>query len=129
MNVTFLGAAREVTGSCHLLRVGESAVALDFGTFQGRRGETHEKNATIPFAADELTAVVLSHAHIDHSGRLPLLARAGIDRPIYATPATRDLCALMLIDSAHIMEKDAQHLAKRQRAYMRLSTTRTTSGG
>jgi metallo-beta-lactamase family protein len=118
MDVTFLGAAREVTGSCHLLRVGGSGVALDFGTFQGRRSETHEKNATIPFAPDELTAVVLSHAHIDHSGRLPLLAHAGINRPIYATPATRDLCALMLADSAHIMEKDAQHLAKRKQSYL-----------
>jgi metallo-beta-lactamase family protein len=118
MDITFLGAAREVTGSCHLLRVGSSAVALDFGTFQGRRAETREKNATIPFAADELTAVVLSHAHIDHSGRLPLLARAGIDRPIYATPATRDLCALMLADSAHIQEKDAQYLARHKRPYM-----------
>ena len=99
-------------------RVGRAAVALDFGTFQGRRAETREKNATIPFAADELTAVVLSHAHIDHSGRLPLLARAGIDRPIYATPATRDLCALMLADSAHIQEKDAQYLARHQRPYL-----------
>lgn len=115
MDITFLGAAREVTGSCHLLRVGTSTVALDFGTFQGRRAETHQKNATIPFAADELTAVVLSHAHIDHSGRLPLLARAGIDRPVYATPATRDLCALMLADSAHIQEKDAQYLARHHR--------------
>jgi metallo-beta-lactamase family protein len=118
MDITFLGAAREVTGSCHLLRVGGAAVALDFGTFQGRRAETREKNATIPFPADELTAVVLSHAHIDHSGRLPLLARAGIDRPIYATPATRDLCALMLADSAHIQEKDAQYLARHKRPYM-----------
>ena len=118
MDLTFLGAAREVTGSCHLLRVGASAVALDFGTFQGRRGETHKKNQTIPFTADELTAVVLSHAHIDHSGRLPLLARAGVDCPIYATPATRDLCALMLADSAHIMQKDAQHLAKQKRPYL-----------
>jgi metallo-beta-lactamase family protein len=117
MDITFLGAAREVTGSCHLLRVGSSAVALDFGTFQGRRAETNQKNATIPFTADELTAVVLSHAHIDHSGRLPLLARAGIDRPIYATPATRDLCALMLADSAHIQEKDAQYLARHGRAH------------
>jgi metallo-beta-lactamase family protein len=118
MDISFLGAAREVTGSCHLLRVGSSAVALDFGTFQGRRADAQEKNATIPFAPDELTAVVLSHAHIDHSGRLPLLARANIDCPVYATPATRDLCALMLADSAHIQEKDAQYLARHRRSFV-----------
>jgi metallo-beta-lactamase family protein len=112
MDVTFLGAAREVTGSCHLVRVGRSSVALDFGMFQGRRIETQERNLSIPFAVEELNAVVLSHAHIDHSGRLPLLARYGFNRPIYATPATRDLCAIMLADSAHIQEKDAEFLAR-----------------
>src|SRR5689334_16797359 len=118
MDVTFLGAAREVTGSCHLVRVGGSSVALDFGMFQGRRSETHERNLSIPFAIEELNAVILSHAHIDHSGRLPLLARYGFDRPIYATPATRDLCAIMLADSAHIQEKDAEFLARRQRSFI-----------
>ena len=113
MDVTFFGAAREVTGSCHLVRVGESAVALDFGMFQGRRAETHDRNMSIPFKPNELSAIVLSHAHIDHSGRLPLLARYGFDRPVYATPATRDLCAIMLADSAHIQEKDAEFLARR----------------
>jgi metallo-beta-lactamase family protein len=112
VDVTFLGAAREVTGSCHLVRVGGSGVALDFGMFQGRRSESHERNVSIPFAPEDLAAVVLSHAHIDHSGRLPLLARYGFDRPIYATPATRDLCAIMLADSAHIQEKDAEYLAR-----------------
>src|SRR5678816_426148 len=115
MDITFLGAAREVTGSCHLVRVGGSAVALDFGMFQGRRVETHDKNLAIPFVPDELSAVVLSHAHIDHAGRLPLLARYGFDRPVYVTPATHDLCAIMLADSAHIQEKDAAFLAKRKR--------------
>jgi len=117
MNVTFLGAAREVTGSCHLLRVGASSVALDFGMFQGHRAEAEQKNLTLPFTPSELSAVILSHAHIDHSGRLPLLARYGFDRPVYATPATRDLCAIMLADSAHIQEKDAEFLAKRRRAH------------
>ncbi len=118
MDVTFLGAAREVTGSCHLVRVGSSAVALDFGMFQGRRSDSQEKNQTIPFPVNELTAVVLSHAHIDHSGRLPLLARHGYDGPIYATPATHDLCAIMLSDSAHIQQKDAEHLARSGRPAM-----------
>ena len=117
MNVTFLGAAREVTGSCHVVRVGRSAVALDFGMFQGRRSETHDKNVDLPFELDEIAAVVLSHAHIDHSGRLPLLARYGFDRPVYATPATRDLCAIMLADSAHIQRSDAEFLRRHRRSF------------
>ena len=118
MEITFLGAAQEVTGSCHLVRVGGRAVVLDFGMFQGHRAETSEKNQTLPFTPDQVDAVILSHAHIDHSGRLPLLARYGFDRPVYATPATRDLCAVMLADSAHIQEKDAEFLARRQRSYV-----------
>jgi metallo-beta-lactamase family protein len=118
MDITFHGAAREVTGSCHVVRCGESSVALDFGMFQGHRAEANAKNLALPFTPDELDAVVLSHAHIDHSGRLPLLARFGFDRPVYATPATRDLCAIMLADSAHIQEKDAEFLAKRKRSFV-----------
>src|SRR5678810_370108 len=111
MEITFLGAAQEVTGSCHLVRVGGKSVVLDFGMFQGHRAETQEKNQALPFTPDQADAVILSHAHIDHSGRLPMLARYGFDRPVYATPATRDLCAIMLVDSAHIQEKDAEFLA------------------
>ena len=118
MHITFHGAAREVTGSCHVVHAGSSAVALDFGMFQGRRAETAQKNLAVPFAAADVNAVILSHAHIDHSGRLPLLARLGIDRPVYATPATRDLCAIMLADSAHIQEKDAEYLARRRRSFV-----------
>lgn len=118
MDITFHGAAHEVTGSCHLVRVGASAIALDFGMFQGRRSESAEKNLHVPFTPDELTAVVLSHAHIDHAGRLPLLARLGFDRPIYMTPATRDLCAIMLADSAHIQEKDAEFLSRRKKTFI-----------
>jgi len=117
MDITFLGAAREVTGSCHLVRVGGTAVALDFGLFQGHRAETQEKNVSLPFTPHEVSGVVLSHAHIDHSGRLPLLARYGFDRPVYATPATRDLCAIMLADSAHIQQKDAEFLARRNKSF------------
>jgi metallo-beta-lactamase family protein len=117
MDVTFHGAAREVTGSCHLVRVGGVSVALDFGMFQGHRSDAQEKNLAIPFAPEELSAVVLSHAHIDHSGRLPLLARYGYDRPVYATPATHDLCAIMLADSAHIQEKDAEFLVRRKKSF------------
>jgi metal-dependent hydrolase (beta-lactamase superfamily II) len=88
VHVTFAGAAREVTGSCHLLTVGEHTVALDCGMFQGRRGETRDKNATLPFEPEQLSAVVLSHAHIDHAGRLPLLTRRGYSGTIFATPST-----------------------------------------
>ena len=118
MDVTFYGAAREVTGSCHVVRVGDSAVSLDFGMFQGHRAEANEKNLAVPFTPGDVQAVILSHAHIDHSGRLPLLARLGFNVPVYATPATRDLCAIMLSDSAHIQEQDAKHLARHHRAYV-----------
>ena len=118
MEITFFGAAQEVTGSCHVVRVGGRSVALDFGMFQGHRAEANEKNQALPFTPDELDAVILSHAHIDHSGRLPLLARYGFHRPVYATPATRDLCAIMLADSAHIQEKDAEFLARRHKSFV-----------
>jgi metallo-beta-lactamase family protein len=116
MDITFHGAAREVTGSCHLVRVGDSRVALDFGLFQGHRSAAREKNSVLPFDVKALTAVVLSHAHIDHSGRLPLLARLGYQGPIYATPATHDLCAIMLADSAHIQAADAEYLTRHGRS-------------
>ncbi|HKN68640.1 MAG TPA: MBL fold metallo-hydrolase, partial [Gemmatimonadaceae bacterium] len=115
MEITFLGAAREVTGSCHLVTCSGSKVLLDFGMFQGRRSDANTKNSQLAFAVDELNAIVLSHAHIDHSGRLPMLARHGYTGPIYATPATRDLCAIMLADSAYLQAKDAEFLNRRGR--------------
>lgn len=113
MELEFFGAAREVTGSCHLLRVNGQTVLLDCGLFQGRRRESQEKNVRLPMKAAALDAVVLSHAHIDHAGRLPLLTNRGYGKTIWATAATRDLCAIMLADSAHIQEKDAEFLARR----------------
>lgn len=118
MEITFAGAAREVTGSCHLLHVNGHTVALDCGMFQGKRSESAEKNRAFPVAVPELDAVVLSHAHIDHSGRLPFLVAQGYTKTIWSTAATRDLCAIMLADSAHIQEKDAEFLAKRQKEFM-----------
>ena len=115
MEIEFAGAAREVTGSCHIVRINGKTVLLDFGMFQGRRSETRAKNAALPLEVREIDAVVLSHAHIDHAGRLPLLTANGYANPIYCTAATRDLSAVMLADSAHIQEKDAEFLARRQR--------------
>lgn len=83
MQIEFAGAAREVTGSCHILRVNGRTVLLDCGMFQGRRNETREKNLALPIPIDQIDAVVLSHAHIDHSGRLPLLTRHGYRGPIH----------------------------------------------
>jgi len=115
MELEFFGAAREVTGSCHILRVNGRTVLLDCGMFQGRRIASDEKNHALPVPVDEIDAVVLSHAHIDHSGRLPFLVSRGYDKTIWATPATRDLCAIMLADSAHIQEQDARFYAKRSK--------------
>jgi metallo-beta-lactamase family protein len=115
VHVTFSGAAREVTGSCHLLTVGDHTIALDCGLFQGRRNESREKNLRFPIPEDSLSAVVLSHAHIDHAGRLPFLSRNGFQKTVWATPATRDLCAVMLADSANIQQRDAEFLRRQGR--------------
>jgi metallo-beta-lactamase family protein len=113
--LTFWGAAGQVTGSMHLLEAAGARILLDGGLFQGRRAETHRLNAQLPFDARRIDAVVLSHAHIDHSGRLPLLVKDGFHGPVYATPATRDLTAVMLADAAHIQEKDHQFLQRHGR--------------
>jgi metallo-beta-lactamase family protein len=118
MEIEFYGAAREVTGSCHILRANGQTVLLDCGMFQGRRSQSAEKNKSLPVAVKEIDAVVLSHAHIDHSGRLPYLVNQGYSKTIFATAATHDLCAVMLADSAHIQESDAKHLAKHQKEFI-----------
>jgi metallo-beta-lactamase family protein len=110
MHIEFLGAAQTVTGSMHLLRTEHASVLLDCGLYQGQRREAFQKNRTLPFDPRSISAVVLSHAHIDHSGALPTLVKSGYDGPIYATPATRDLCAVMLRDAASIQESDARFL-------------------
>ena len=114
MQVQFWGAAGEVTGSMHLVRARGRSILLDCGMLQGRRQTAFERNRNLPFDAAEIDAVVLSHAHIDHSGNLPSLVRAGFRGPIYATPATRDLCAYMLQDSAHIQENDVRYVNRRR---------------
>jgi metallo-beta-lactamase family protein len=115
MQIGFVGAAREVTGSAHLVHVLGKTILLDCGLFQGRRREVAEKNRKLPWEVDRIDAVVLSHAHIDHAGRIPLLAREGYRGRIHSTTATRDLCEVMLADSAHIQEKDAEFLARKGR--------------
>jgi metallo-beta-lactamase family protein len=117
MHLTFSGAAREVTGSCHILEVGGRSLLLDCGLFQGHRDVSRRKNEVLPLPVDQIEAVVLSHAHIDHAGRLPFLVRQGYSGPIHATAATRDLCALMLADSARIQVKDAEFLARRKQQH------------
>jgi len=113
MIIQFLGAAQTVTGSMHLVSVNGSRILLDCGLFQGRRAEAYERNRTFPFDASTIDAVVLSHAHIDHAGNLPNLVKSGFQGRIYATAATRDLCQIMLYDSAYLQERDLAFLKKR----------------
>jgi metallo-beta-lactamase family protein len=115
-SITFWGAAGQVTGSCHLLEWNGRRVLLDCGMFQGKRDESAALNAKLSFDPRQLDAVILSHAHIDHSGRLPLLVANQFNKAISATSATRDLCASMLPDSAHIQESDFKWLHKKGRA-------------
>lgn len=117
MQLTVEGAAREVTGSCHVVQAHGHTILLDCGLFQGRRRLVQEKNLALPVPIEQIDAIVLSHAHIDHSGRLPLLVREGYAKAIHCTKATRDLCGPMLADSAFIQEKDAEHLAWHKREH------------
>ncbi len=110
MHITFYGAAREVTGSMHLLSTEKDRILLDCGLHQGRRKEAAEKNRVLPFDPAILTNIVLSHAHIDHSGRIPLLTRNGFAGRVITTRITRDACDYLLPDSAHIQESDANYL-------------------
>ena len=109
MHIEFYGATSGITGSCHILRANGQLVLLDCGLIQGRR-ETEAKNRKpFPFAPDEISAVVLSHGHIDHSGRIPLLVKQGYRGPIYAQNATSDLCEILLQDSASLQARDAEY--------------------
>lgn len=110
MHVTFFGAVREVTGSMHLVGTDQDHVLLDCGLYQGRRKETAEKNRVLPFNAAMISNMVLSHAHIDHSGRIPYLSKKGFAGRVVCTRATADASGYLLPDSAHIQEQDAQYL-------------------
>jgi metallo-beta-lactamase family protein len=103
----------DVTGSRHIVHTEHATILLDCGLFQGRRSESIERNRELGFRARDIDVVVLSHAHIDHSGALPRLYRQGYRGPIYCTPATRDLCAAMLEDSAEIQSQDAAYINRK----------------
>ena len=115
MELEFLGAAGEVTGSMYLLTLGEHKVLLECGLIQGGRKSEARNHDPLPFDVKDLDAVVISHAHIDHSGRVPLLVRRGYTGPIYCQNATKALCTIMLPDSGYLQEKDAQWENKRRR--------------
>ena len=120
MEVTFYGAVREVTGSMHLLTTGQDRILLDCGMFQGRRREAAEKNRVFPFDPRLVTNMILSHAHIDHSGRIPMLTKRDFAGRIISTRATADACGYLLPDSAYIQQSDA--------AYLNYKTARTALG-
>lgn len=107
-----LGAAQEVTGSKHILEINGRQIMIDCGAFQGKRDEADSKNRNLKVAADKLESVILTHAHYDHCGLLPLLTKKGFKGNIYATPATRALADLIMMDSAHIQARDAEYLRK-----------------
>jgi metallo-beta-lactamase family protein len=115
LKIQFVGAARTVTGSQHLLTINGKKILLECGLFQGRRQDTYEKNKNFGYDPKEVDALILSHAHIDHSGNIPNLVKNGFDGPIYATSATVDLCEIMLRDSAHLQQRDIEWLNKKRR--------------
>jgi len=114
MRVTFWGAAQTVTGSMHHVEAAGKRFLLDCGLFQGRRRDAFERNSHFPFPVSSIDGVILSHAHIDHSGNLPTLVHNGYSGPIYTTPATIDLCLPMLADSAFLQQKDVEFCNRRR---------------
>jgi metallo-beta-lactamase family protein len=114
MKLTFYGGTRTVTGSQHLLEVNGTRILLECGLFQGKRKKSFQINRELPFDATDVDVMVLSHAHIDHSGNIPNLVKSGFRGDIICTFATRDLCATMLRDSAHIQQQDAEYVNKRR---------------
>ncbi len=116
MRLLFLGGVRTVTGSMHILETGSERILLECGLYQGRHQEAYEKNSRLPFPFDLkfIDSVVLSHAHVDHCGNLPTLCKKGFEGNIFSTPATRDLCSVMLMDAAYIQQQDADYLNRHE---------------
>ncbi len=129
ISLMFCGAAGTVTGSCFLLSVDDKRILVDCGMFQGSKTEKQLNYEPFPFDPESLDCVLLTHAHIDHSGLLPKLTKAGFGGPIFATPATADLCSVMLPDSAHIQEFEVEHLNRRNRQRGRPEVTPIYSAG
>lgn len=115
MKISFHGAAQEVTGSMHLIEVNGRRILLECGLYQGHRADTYQRNLNFPFDPADIDALVLSHAHIDHSGNTPNLVKQGFTGNIWCTAATRNLCTYMLMDSGHIQEQDVKYLNKKKR--------------
>ncbi|MGB3478197.1 MAG: MBL fold metallo-hydrolase [bacterium] len=115
MDITFIGATRTVTGSLHLFEYDNQKFLLECGLYQGHREEAERINRVFPFKPKDIKAVILSHAHIDHSGNLPNLTKRGFSGPIYCTPATKDIASLLLLDSAKIQEYDIEYLNKKHK--------------
>src|SRR5688500_2375932 len=113
MRIQFCGANRAVTGSCHLIEVNGLRLLLDFGMHQGAREESRRLNQWVPEAARKADAMILSHGHLDHCGKIPVLTRAGFGGPIYCTPATAEVARIVLEDAAEIQEEDAIYLNQR----------------
>ena len=113
--ITFFGAAEQVTGSLYLIRAGSHTVLLECGLIQGSRKDEARNREPFPIPPDQIDAVVLSHAHIDHSGRVPLLVNQGFQGPVYTQHATRALCEIMLPDSGYLNEKDAEWENKKRK--------------
>jgi metallo-beta-lactamase family protein len=117
MQISFHGAAHTVTGSQHLITVNGTKILLDCGLYQGKREEARRRNRDFPFEASAIDAVVLSHAHIDHSGNIPNLVKRGFRGRILCTSATVDLCGAMLLDSGHIQEEDVAYVNRKRKKY------------
>jgi len=115
VQIEFIGGARTVTGSQHLLHINGKKILLECGLFQGKRSETYDRNKNFKFNPAEIDVMILSHAHIDHSGNIPNLVSKGFKGLIYATSATVDLCQIMLRDSAHLQEKDIEFVNKKRK--------------
>jgi metallo-beta-lactamase family protein len=113
MKLTFYGATRTVTGSKYLLQANGKNILIECGMYQGRDADWKQRNSHLPFDGSKVDALLLSHAHIDHSGIIPVLGRSGFRGKIFCTDATSDLCSVMLMDSAHIQEQDAAFITKK----------------
>src|SRR5438046_4566626 len=113
MRIRFCGADRTVTGSCHFIEINGLRLLLDFGLFQGPRDQSRQFNQWLPPDAKSCDALILSHGHLDHCGKIPVLTRAGFANPIYCTPATAEVARIVLEDAAKIQEEDAGYLNQR----------------